>query len=75
MPVHYKYIFFSKAGTSLPQIPVWAMSEMLYKIHKDIVISTPMPKKLAKRILFVHKKPETWDHLELNIDSPQALKT
>ena len=40
------------------------MSTLLDATHKDIVISGPMPKKLSRRILFVHKRPETWDLFE-----------
>ncbi len=40
--------FINQAGTSLPQIPVTLMSEWLGQVHKDIVISGPMPKVFTK---------------------------
>ena len=42
------------------------MAKWLTFLHKDAVISGPIPKKLSKRILFVHERPESWDRFEAN---------
>ena len=60
------YVELFKAGTSLPQVPIRTIAKWLTFLHKDAVISSPMPKKLARRILFVHKRPESWDLFEEN---------
>ena len=51
------------------------MSKWLSFLHKDVVISGPMPKKLSKRILFVHKRPKSWDLFETNsIEAQKAIE-
>ena len=66
---------YFQAGTSLPQVPVKIMSKWLSFLHKDAIISGPMPKKLSKRILFVHERPKTWDLFESNsIEAQKAAE-
>ena len=66
---------YFQAGTSLPQVPVKIMSKWLSFLHKDAVISGSMPKKLSKRILFVHERPKTWDLFESNsIEAQKAVE-
>ena len=63
-----------KAGTSLPQVPIRTMAKWISSSRKDSIISGPMPKKLSKRILFVHERPKTWDVFEGNdIEAQKAL--
>ena len=56
-------------------MPIRTVAKWLSFLHKDAVISGPMPKKLSKRILFVHKRPESWDLFEANsIEAQKALE-
>lgn len=72
----WKFVI-NQAGTSLPQVPVQVMAEMLshFRDNDNAVISGRMPNKLSKRIRFVHIRPFIWEDIERDASAVNTSET